>query len=300
MPPGISSEHLGPPDRYYWDNLWTLAGLEAARDLLGTEYGLVARKLRATLMRCWKRDAARLGRQALPAAPGRGADLGMVGTLAAWFPLRLLPPDGPLLAGTLAALEEATFHNGALFVHAGHSGWGTYLNMRIAGCRILGGLPGGWSLMEWLLSHASPTFNWPEGIHPLSGGGSAGDGHHGWASAEWLMLARLLLLDDLAPGDTLHVTPALPQEWLQREGQISVKDAPTRFGPLNYSLHWNDSGETLHLDLHPQWRTPPRHILWSLPGTIREARADMRSLTPGERGIIIPSDTTQVSVKRDD
>ena len=107
----------------------------------------------------------------------------MIGTLVAWPPLGVLPGDSPYLAASLSALEKAFFYEGALFVHSSHSGWGTYLNMRIAACYLLAGSDKGWELMQWLLRHASPTFNWPEAINPKSGGGSTGDGHHGWASA---------------------------------------------------------------------------------------------------------------------
>ncbi|MEQ8661135.1 MAG: hypothetical protein RLW62_09985, partial [Gammaproteobacteria bacterium] len=34
MPAGFSAEHLGPNDYYYWDDLWSVAGLEAAAGLL--------------------------------------------------------------------------------------------------------------------------------------------------------------------------------------------------------------------------------------------------------------------------
>jgi hypothetical protein len=296
MPPGISSEHLGPPDRYYWDALWSLAGLEAASTLLSPGYESAARKLRSTLLRAWKRDARRLGRQALPAAPGRGIDLGMVGTLAAWFPLRLMPSGSPLLAGTLGALEDAVFHDGAIFVHAGHSGWGTYLNMRVVGCRLLGRLPGGWELMEWLLSHISSTLNWPEAIHPVSGGGSAGDGHHGWASAEWLMLVRFLLLDDR--GGALHIMPSLPEKWLEREGSLDVKSAPTRFGSISFRLGWDAGGESLQLQFDPAWRALPKNIIVSVPGTITRAWSVNNRLYIRPGHVIAPPDVKEIKLAR--
>ena len=261
MPPGISSEHLGPPDRYYWDNLWSLAGLEGVQ---AEETAKSATTLRRTLTTAWEADKANLQRQALPAAPGRKIDLGMVGTLAAWFPLELLSTEMPELEDTLAALEENTFYDGALFVGTGHSGWGTYLNMRIAGCRLLQNSDKGWEMMKWLLRHASPTYNWPEAIHPRSLGGSAGDGHHGWASAEWLMLVRTLLLRE--EGGSLIVTPSLPKEWLSTEGEIKVENAPTTFGPISFNMAWGAGGQAPHLDIEARWHTPPGRIEWNFPG----------------------------------
>ncbi|MEO6456834.1 MAG: hypothetical protein ABIO92_00960 [Chloroflexia bacterium] len=264
MPPGISSEHLGPPDRYYWDNLWSLAGLEASQEVTGRAARNAATKLRRALTTSWQADMASLQRDALPAAPGRKIDLGMVGTLAAWFPLELLPADSPMLEGTLAALEESTFYEGALFVGTGHSGWGTYLNMRIAGCHLLQDSDKGWEMMKWLLRHASPTYNWPEAIHPRSLGGSAGDGHHGWASAEWLMLVSSLLLRE--QGDCLIITPSLPEEWLSSEGEIKVENAPTTFGPVSFNITWGAEGRNLHLDIAGHWHTKPGRIEWKVPG----------------------------------
>jgi hypothetical protein len=289
MPPGISSEHFGPPDRYYWDNLWSLAGLETTQALLSEVrgrkdkgYARAIEDLKHSLNVAWDKDVAALGRDAIPAAPGRGIDLGAVGTLAAWFPLQLFPPDDPRLEGTLAALEEATFYEGALFVNTGHSGWSSYLNMRIAGCRLLQGSPKGWEMMRWLLRHASPTYNWPEAIHPRSGGGSAGDGHHGWASAEWLMLVRALLFQESR--DTLTITPALPVEWLDIAGEIIVKDAPTIFGPLSFKVEWDNGGRTLQLELDAEWRTPPSSITWRAPGT-------SVTLAPNKKGAVLTRPT---------
>ena len=286
MPPGISSEHLGPPDRYYWDNLWSLAGLKAAERLLGRGVASrTAHKLRRTLSRAWQEDAATLGRQAIPAAPGRGIDLGMIGSLAAWFPLELLPIASPLMQGTLDTLEESLFHQGALFVGTGHSGWGTYLNMRIAGCYLLQGSQRGWGLMRWLLCQASPTYNWPEAIHPHSLGGSAGDGHHGWASAEWLMLVRAMLVHESAR--RLVITPALPQDWLAQSGHIALENAPTRFGPLNFRLEWDGKG-TARLQLNTTWRTPPGSIVWKLPHKIHSAHADGKATACGTDYLSMP------------
>ncbi|MEO8289230.1 MAG: hypothetical protein ABI670_22715 [Chloroflexota bacterium] len=296
MPPGVASEHFGPPDHYYWDSIWSLAGLQAAYSLPGgrKSYARTAARLRRTLGRAWAVDMAALGRESLVAAPGRGLDLGMIGTLVAWFPLRLIPPDSPLLEGTLSALEETLFYDGALFVNTGHSGWGTYLNMRIAGCRILQGSPKGWEAMQWLLRHASPTYNWPEAIHTRSLGGSAGDGHHGWASAEWLLLVRALLLRE--DDDRLTLTPALPREWLNTPGSLAVENAPTRFGPLSYKIMWEAGGATVDLELTSRWRTAPAQLTWRLPGVVTHAQADGRAITPSKSSLALPTNTRTVRV----
>jgi hypothetical protein len=298
MPPGVSSEHFGPPDRYYWDDLWSLAGLRSAHRVLrgARTFDRAAVRLRNTLARAWATDMAALRRECLVAAPGRGIDLGMVGTLVAWWPLRLIPPDSPLLEGTLAAMEEELFYDGLLFVNTGHSGWGTYLNMRIAGCRLLQGSPKGWEMMKRMLRLASPTYNWPEAVHVKSRGGSAGDGHHGWASAEWLLLVRAMLLSDEAGGPS--IAPALPGDWLRMEGQVSVSGAPTRYGPLDYTLEWGDEGRTMRLDLEGRWRRRPGRVTWRVPGRVRSVSVDGVSVPPVGK-VAIPPGARRVEVERE-
>jgi hypothetical protein len=299
MPPGVSSEHFGPSDSYYWDSIWSLAGLQAAHRLLdgnrapSGRYHHAAVRLRRTLARAWAADIASLGRQVLVAAPGRGIDLGMIGTLVSWFPLRLMPSDSPLLESTLSALEEELFYEGALFVNTGQSGWGTYLNMRLAGCRLLQSSPKGWEAMLWLLRHASPTYNWPEAIHTRSLGGSAGDGQHGWASAEWLLLVRALLFQEAR--HRLVLTPALPRDWLGSPGHLSVENAPTRFGLLSYRLDW-DCDKCVRVEMSPRWRTSPPEVLWHAPGSIVSAKIDGNPASPSSGGLVLPAGSRNAEI----
>ena len=268
MPPGISSEHFGPPDRYYWDDFWSLAGLRAARHLLNLNWAFVAAAdLHANLSARLAKDAALCG-GALPGARGRCLDLSAVGSLVAWHPLDIISPDSSYLTNTLSALEENLFYEGALFMNTGHSGWGSYVNMRIAACYALIDPERAWQLTLWLLRHASPTYNWPEAIHTRTKGGSTGDGHHGWASAEWLLLVRSLLLRE--EGSTLFLTPALPESWLQTAGRVEVEAAPTRFGTVGYTVEWDDGGRNANVRFSAEWRNPPARLLWGLPGRTRE------------------------------
>jgi hypothetical protein len=168
------------------------------------------------------------------------------------------------------------------------------LNMRLAGCRLLQGSPKGWEAMLWLLRHASPTYNWPEAIHTRSLGGSAGDGQHGWASAEWLLLVRALLFQE--ERHRLVLTPALPQDWLESPGFLSVDKAPTRFGPLTYRVEWDDA-QTIRLEISPQWRSTPPEVVWHIPGTIRSATVDGISLKPTPGGLVLPRDATNVTIE---
>jgi hypothetical protein len=147
-----------------------------------------------------------------------------------------------------------------------------------------------------MLRLASPTYNWPEAVHVKSRGGSAGDGHHGWASAEWLLLVRALLLSEEAGGPS--IAPALPSEWLRVEGQVSAAEAPTRYGPLSYALAWGDEGRVMRLDLEGRWRRRPARVTWRVPGRVRSVSVDGVSVPPVGK-VAIPPGARTVEVERE-
>jgi len=95
----------------------------------------------------------------------------------------------------------------------------------------------------------SATGTWPEVVHPRTGGGSAGDGHHGATGAEVLRFVRELLVRETDSG--LALCRVLPPDWL---GQgFEVHDAPTAFGRLSYAVRWHGARPALlwDLDVHP-------------------------------------------------
>jgi hypothetical protein len=70
LPPGLSAEHFGMNDTYYWDDLWSVGGLRAAADAarhLGFEIDArymdsVADEMMRDLEASWEKVRARLGR----------------------------------------------------------------------------------------------------------------------------------------------------------------------------------------------------------------------------------------------
>jgi hypothetical protein len=207
---------------------------------------------RADLARSLAAEAARLGTPAIPAAPGRGLDAGLIGGLAAWCPLDLFPPTDARLDATLSALRATSFYEGAFYQPVHFGGWGTYLNMRIAQCLLARRDSAAGDMVAWLLGQATPTYTWPEAIHPRSGGGAYGDGQHGWASADWLLLLRRMGLFE--EGARLVLGVGWPAAWFDQPGELAVEAAPTCFGPLDLVLTWDRAGAiTLTLTMP----TPP-------------------------------------------
>lgn len=293
LPPGISAEHFGPFDYYYWDDFWAWRGLldaaALARDAGESEAAAHAERgaarLGATLMAAITESAHRAGERVITAGPTRGVDAGMIGGLAACYPLGLLPADNPWIAGTAEALRQRFTVGPAFYQGIAHTGLGTYLTLHLAVVELLAGDARAFDRLQWLLDVATPTWTWPEAVHPALHGGCMGDGHHGWAAAELLNFVRLALVRETGAGGAgsragggLALLPVLPPAWRGRP--LTVEGAPTHHGRLSYDLAWDgdrarlrwarDGGEEgVALSapaLDPDWLTTERRGEAELPG----------------------------------
>lgn len=259
LPPGLSAEHLGPYDQYYWDDWWGVAGLRAAAELLDAvdqpaaarDAAAAAGSLEAAVRASLAVAQARLGTAALPAGPGRRLDAAMISSLVACEPLGLLGPEDPAVLATLDALRDRHCRGAAFFQPISHSGLGTYLTMHLAQVELAGGDRRCLDRLDWLLDAATPTWSWPEAVHPVLGTGCMGDGHHGWAAAAFLSFVRdLLVREQAGPDAGLALCPMVPAAWLGRD--LAVHDAPTGHGRLSFALRWHGARPALLWELEPR------------------------------------------------
>ncbi len=275
LPAGVSAEHLGPFDHYYWDNFWAVRALQDAGQMLrlvqdeegAAECDRVRAVLRTALFESVERAALRIGRRVIAAGPGRGMDAGMIGSLVCVWPLHLLAPSNPWVVVTMNAIREEFLVGDAIYQGVAHTGLGTYLTLQLGFAELEAGDPRAWDRFRWLLDASTPTFTWPEAIHPALGTGCMGDGHHGWASADFLSFARNVLVRDTREGGVALLT-LLPAEW---EGHdVRVHDAPTHHGRVSFELSWLDENPLLSWEcdregvrltapgLDPRWSTTER------------------------------------------
>jgi hypothetical protein len=116
--------------------------------------------------------------------------------------------------------------------------------------------------LAWLLEAASPTWTWPEAVHPRLPGGCMGDGQHGWAAAEFLNFVRAMLVREVDGG--LALCSMLPDGW---EGQpVEVHDAPTHAGLLSFAVRWHGDRPALLWELVPHERQSGRPSRLTAPG----------------------------------
>lgn len=301
LPSGISAEHLGPHDYYLWDDFWGVAGLRTAslaakalgkqltaKDLLN-EADLFLGEIEVAL----DFSRRRLGRRAMPAAPSRRFDAGMIGNVVSVYPLELFAADDERVVDTLAVLEERFFVDDAFLQAMVHSGYNIYLTLQCAQIYLRAGRSDdAWRLVRRVQSLATSCGNWPEAVHPRTLGGCMGDGCHGWAAAELCLFVRnALLVED---GDRLVVTPAFPHEW--RAG-LSARQVPTWFGEVSFAVEGN--GEELSLLLDPSFRGDgPREVVWRLPADIgRAVVEDERvDVADGQRQLVLPRGARRAKV----
>ena len=74
-----------------------------------------------------------------------------------------------------------------------------------------------------------------------------GDGHHGWAAADFLSFVRDLLVREVDGG--LALCSMLPADWAGQP--IEVHDAPTWWGTLSYAVRWHGARPAILWELVP-------------------------------------------------
>ena len=271
LPAGFSAEHLGPNDYYYWDDFWGIAGLQAASDLFrpvdpesSDIFAAGAREFTQTVDRSLATCKQRLKRPGMPASPYRRLDAGAIGSLAVGYPTQLCEPEDPRLLDCVEFLLDKCFVKGAFYQDMIHSGLNAYLTLHVAQILLRAGDSRFLDLVDAVAGLASPTGQWPEAIHPATGGGCMGDGHHVWASAEWVLMVRNCFVRE--EGDRLILCAGIPPRWLEQDKPIRFGPAPTSFGTLSITIQPRPDGSP-EVTWEGDWHDEAPEIEVKLPKT---------------------------------
>jgi hypothetical protein len=287
LPAGFSAEHLGPNDHYYWDDFWAEAGLRSAaaiyerRDQLqaADDAASKADDLRRAIDRSIHRTPAWRSLNGIPASPHRRIDSGAIGSLVADYPLQLYAAGAPPIMATVEALLQRCFVHGGFFQDMIHSGVNAYLTLDVAQTLLRAGDGRYRELVESVAKLASPTGQWPEAIHPRTGGGCMGDGQHGWAAAEWAVMMRSLFVRE--ESDRLIVGSGLFGEWFESDDEMLFGPTLTPWGPVTVRVTHPRVEPTIHVDA--QWRGAPPRIDVLVPGFARVEQAPAHEPVPLQR-----------------
>jgi len=270
LPSGFSAEHLGPNDFYYWDDFWAVAGLKAAAFLCAAykDKGEAiclereSQSLLKSINQSLKKVDVRLKRLAIPASPYRRLDTGAIGSLVASYPLRIFEQNDPRILDTVDFLMKNCLVHGGFFHDMTHSGINPYLTLHLAQVLLRAGDPRYFDLMTAVAKLATPTGQWPESVHPRTGGGCMGDGQHVWAAAEWVLIIRNCFVRE--EDERLILCSGIPRVWLQEKQTICFGPAPTSFGDIQISI--KPQGQNILVEWRGQWFTKEPPIEIQLPG----------------------------------
>jgi hypothetical protein len=274
LPPGFSAEHFGPNDYYYWDDFWGVGGLRGAARIVSRFHSEEeGRRLLKEAVHFEKTIFASIAsipekrrHGAIPASPHRRMDAGAIGSLVADYPLQLLPGGDPRIMRTAEFLMSHCFQSGGFFQDMIHSGINAYMTLSIAESLLRAGDPRYRELIRTVADLATPTGQWPEAIHPLTGGGCMGDGQHGWAAAEWVTIVRNLFVRE-EPGRLILGSGIFP-EWLETSGELHFGPTLTSYGPVSVKI--TRSGSRLLLDADIDWTSEPAPVDIQVPGYEKE------------------------------
>jgi hypothetical protein len=174
---------------------------------------------------------------------------------------------------TVDALMRRCFLHGGFFQDVIHSGINAYLTLDIAQTLLRAGDPRYRDLIEAVARLASPTGQWPEAIHPQSGGGCMGDGQHGWAAAEWVMMIRNCFVRE--EGERLVIGSGLFAEWLEADEGVSFGPTLTPWGPVTVRVAHDDRRSLLSIDA--TWRSSPPQVDVEIPGFCKLSGVDCKA-----------------------
>lgn len=253
LPAGFSAEHFGPNDYYYWDDFWAISGLKRASRLAGLfgyekDEGWIAREaddFESAVMESIEKIPEAMSHGGIPASPYRRMDSGAIGSLVADYPLHLTPPGHERIHSTLEFLMGHCMLRDGFFQDMVHSGINIYLTLALAQSLLRMGDSRFRRLVRACARLASPTGQWPEAVHPFTGGGCMGDGQHGWAAAEWVLMIRNMFVRE--EGEGLILGSGLSPEWLKGNTTIRFGPTPTPHGPLSLEISGKNGRRVLQV-----------------------------------------------------
>jgi len=270
LPPGFSAEHFGPNDHYYWDDFWSVAGLRGAAETLSghgrDKDAGAARTLAAEMEQDLLRSIGILAEErnshAIPTSPNRRLDSAAIGSIVADYPLQMFEPGDQRIMATADFLFNNCLQKGCFFQDMIHSGINIYMTLELAHVYLRAGDIRFRELLKSASALASPTGQWPEAIHPHTDGGCMGDGQHGWAVAEYIMLLRNMFVMEEA--DALIIGRGILPEWLEMKKPLAFGPTLTPYGRVRVLMeHENDA---LSVRVTGEWRNKPARVIVKIPG----------------------------------
>jgi hypothetical protein len=148
--------------------------------------------------------------------------------------------------------------------------WNNYsaYEIRIIGALVrLGRRQEAHELLDFFLADRRilPWNQWPEiSWHDPKGPSFIGDMPHSWISAEYILSVRSLFAYEREEDHALVLAAGIHANWLTDTGKVVVKDLPTYYGKLSYTLQMEGS-DALRLTVSGDLALPPARIVVTPP-----------------------------------
>jgi hypothetical protein len=288
LPESMSHEgYMAHPVHAYWDDFWALRGFKDAADMAEILGDRAQARRIAALRDAFQRDLYAsldlvIRDRGLDFVPGsvEFADFDPAATsiaLSVADELHRLPR--PAIGQTFEKYLE-----GFRARLRGDTPWANYsaYEVRIVGALVrLGRRQEAHEVLDFLLAdrRIQPWSQWPEisWRDPL-GPSFIGDMPHSWIGAEYILAVCSLFAYEREADRSLVIAAGIPEDWLEGEGEIRVRDLPTHYGRLSYRLR-RETADTYRLSLSGDLVIPPGGIIAMppLPRPLLQVEIDGRS-----------------------
>ena len=274
LPESMSHEgYMAHPVHAYWDDFWALRGLKDAvtiAEILG--HREQAHRLTAF------RDAfcdtlyaslhATMQERNLDFLPG-SVEFADFDPAASAIAIALVDELHHLPQAAVAQTFD-TYLAGFRERVRGAIPWNNYsaYEMRIIGALVrLGRRQDAHELLDFFLADRRilPWNQWPEiSWHDPKGPSFIGDMPHSWISAEYILSIRSLFAYEREADQALVIAAGLHEHWLTETGEVVVKELPTSYGKLSYTLR-REGSDTLRLIVSGDLALPPGRMVVKPP-----------------------------------
>jgi hypothetical protein len=201
------------------------------------------------------------------------------------------------MRATMNVISEKMFRQGLFYQPFVHSGLNVYLTLQVAQALLYDGdAEAFWQILMDVSGRATSTFTYPEAIHPLTGGGCMGDGHHGWAAAEVVLAIRNAFASEMwgPPPDphTVRFLSGIPLAWFDQAQPFGLADMPLPEGRVDVMVQPQGNEATVEINLDPCGLVGTGQWMLSLPGEWQSIACDGQEIA----GRAAPNGRTEVPI----
>ena len=114
---------------------------------------------------------------------------------------------------------------------------------------------------------------------------------HGWFAARYRTMLRNMLIRE--EGENIHLLSCVSPEWTKNGATIGIRNAPTNFGPMNFTLTTRGTSSVLKLEsgLTRRPKALVLHYPWFM--NVRSVKVDGKAVKPGKGGVQMLSPGTR-------